>query len=334
VARNPFEIFGLTPDLVGELSEKELFSVLKAMYRSLQKTFHPDSGRKSRRSGDRSAELNLAFEALDLEKNQPSFRRHKKEYLLTRPAAARQSLLALRSQLRSQAQAEERLADGFWNYLARSAAPGESFYEGAGPPPAVTARGVLLGLQDVAVKNNIRHASWMLGSNYKNMEINSEGEIWVRQVGRKTYSLSEDTVLLGCVPKEAVNLLVLLERSPPSRVYKSPAVYDFDPNALPQVSVTNFISPEKFKKHLLFHLRPHLLDRSYLFSLSRGEFLETGLIRLEGVIIRMDPLPSDPAHPAFKGIVHEEDPEAPEVSAAKKSKGRGGTEARGGPQAQ
>jgi hypothetical protein len=293
VPRNPFEIFGLTPGLVGELSEKELFTVLKAMYRSLQKTFHPDTGGKGKQKGsERAVELNLAFEALDLDNNQVSFRKHRKSYLLTHPTVAHRNMMVMRDRLQSQAAKEERLADGFWSYLSQGAADdGGPFQGDAAGPPGLSVRNVLLGLQDVAIKNNVRHASWLLGSNYKNIEIDLAGEIWVRAVGRKSYHHSPDTALLGCVPKDAVNITTLLERCPPSRFYKSPALFDYDPDALPQVSVMNLISPENFKKHLLLHLHPLLLDRSYLFSLHRREFLETGLIRLEGVIIKMEPVP-------------------------------------------
>jgi hypothetical protein len=293
VPRNPFEIFGLTPTLVGELSEKELFQVLKSMYRGLLKAFHPDTGGKRRqKSNERAVELNLAFEALDLEKNQASFRRHRKNYLLSHPSVAHRNMLALRDKLQSQAVREGLLVDGFWSFLAQGAEGDAGSFRDAGPgPPALGIRNVLLGLQDVAIKNNVRHASWLLGSNYKNMEINGLGEIRVRSVGRKDYRHAEGTVLLGCVPKEAANVTMLLERCPPSRVYKSPALFEFDPNALPQVAVMNLISRDNFKRHLLPHLHPLLLERSYLFSLDRQEYHDTGLIRLEGVIIKMDPLP-------------------------------------------
>lgn len=296
--RNPFEVFGLTPSIVGELSEKELFLVLKSLYRSLLKAFHPDTGRKGKKrsNNDRAVELNLAFEALDLEKNQVSFRKHRKSFLLTHPSVVHRNLLALRDRLQAQAHREERLAEGFFSFLAQGAGGDAGPFLGEGPdPPALNVRGVLLGLQDVAIKNNVRHASWLLGSNYKNMEINPQGEIWVRPVGRKEFRHAKGTSLLGCVPKEAVDITVLLERCPPSKIYKSPALFDFEPNALPQVSVMNLISRENFKRHILPHLSPFLLDRAFLFSLDRKEYRRTGLIRLEGVIIRMDPLPVFPA---------------------------------------
>jgi hypothetical protein len=289
--RNPFEIFGLTPTLVGELTERELFEVLKALYRNLQKAFHPDTSRKARskQGRDRAVELNLAFEALNLEKNRSSFRAHRKSYLEKQhPAFARGRALALAERIRAQAEREDRLAQGYLSFVLASA--GSPLPAGDMPWTAAlpAARNVLLGLQDVAIKNNVRHASWLLGSNYKNIEINSEGEMRVRSVGRRSFSEAPSTVLLGCVPKDRVNITPLLERCPPSRIFKCPALTEFDPDALPQVSVLNLISQDNFKKHLLPGLCPVLMESAYLFSVNRREFSASGLISLEGVIIKME----------------------------------------------
>ncbi|MDR2611743.1 MAG: J domain-containing protein [Deltaproteobacteria bacterium] len=292
---NPFEIFGLTPSIVEELSERELFEVLKGLYRNLQKAFHPDTARRRGRSDreggrDRAVELNLAFEALNLDKNRPSFRRHRRSYLQDRhPAHLQKKATELSESLNRQAAREERLAEGYLSFLLAGAGGAQD----AGTAWTVAlpwARNVLLGLQDVAIKNNIRHASWLLGSNYKNIEIDSEGGMRVRAVGRRHFSEARGTVLLGCVPKDAVNITPLLERCPPSRIFKCPALTEFDPDALPQVSVLNLVSQANFKKHLLSSLCPALMESAYLFSVDRREFNASGLIRLEGVIIKMEAL--------------------------------------------
>ncbi|MDR1165427.1 MAG: J domain-containing protein [Deltaproteobacteria bacterium] len=291
LSRNPFEIFGLTQTLVGELSERELFGVLKSLYRGLLKAFHPDTGRDKGAAGpSRAVELNLAFEALNLEKNQTSFRRYRKAYLATHPSRVLQNAALLRDRLQCQLAREERLAEGFFGYLLQ----GVSLEGLAGAePPTLKAKNVLLGLQDVAIKNNVRHASWLLGSNYKNLRIDQDGLIQSRAVGRRGFLALEDTFLLGCVPKSAVSSITpLLERCEPSPIYKCPALSEFDPQALPQVTVKNLISQNNFKKHLLSSLKPILLESSYLFSLNRPEFLALGLIRLEGVIIKLETLPT------------------------------------------
>ncbi|MDR2350796.1 MAG: J domain-containing protein [Deltaproteobacteria bacterium] len=294
--KNPFEIFGLTPGLVGALSEEDLFNVLKGLYRNLQKAFHPDTGKNGGDKSDRKAvELNLAFEELDRDKNLPSFRRHRKNYLLTHPANAFKTALNLRERLRVQTEREEKLADVFFDFLTRGAYPddfreGSAFFPGGHP---ILPRNVLLGLQDVAIKNNLRHVSWLLGSNYKNIEINGDGELRIRAVGKRNFSLSRETTLIGCVPKDAVNITPLLERCPPSRIFKCPALTDYHPEALPQVTVRNFISGDNFKRHVLSSLRPGLMESAYLFSLNRLEYSNNGLIGLEGVIIKMENLEND-----------------------------------------
>lgn len=284
--KNPFEIFGLTPALVRDLSERDLFNVLKSIYRNLQKAFHPDSAKNGKADQRIAVELNLALEELDLDKNQSSFRKHRKNYLLSLPSDAAKNAVILKDRLKTQEAREERLADLFFRFLTSGAEEKDPWLS----PQPLAARNVLLGLQDVAIKNNVRHASWLLGSNYKNIEINGEGEMRTKAVGRTTFSLARNTILLGCVPKDAVNITPLLERCEPSRIFKRPAFTDYDPDALPQVTVRNLISQDKFKKYLLSSLYPSLMESAYLFSLNRPEFRSSGLISLEGVIVKMETL--------------------------------------------
>jgi DnaJ-class molecular chaperone len=114
VTRNPFEVFGITPEMAAELTEKELFGVLKSLYRALLKTFHPDANQSPKRQGDQKAvELNLAFEALNLDRDPASFRRLRKAYLTRRPAAAFKHALLLKNQLNQQLERESDLANNF-----------------------------------------------------------------------------------------------------------------------------------------------------------------------------------------------------------------------------
>ena len=64
--KNPFDVFGLSPEAVSRLGEKDLFALLRSMYRSLQKVYHPDcaTGRGATnevKSNQSATELNLAF---------------------------------------------------------------------------------------------------------------------------------------------------------------------------------------------------------------------------------------------------------------------------------
>jgi hypothetical protein len=291
VPRNPFEVLGLTPELVGELSEKELRVVLKAMYRTLQKTFHPDvsgppRGKDGARSGgDRTVELNIAYETLDFDRDPAAFRSLRKSYLARQPSAAWRNSLLLRDRLEAQLESEDRLAANFFSYVAASAAPE---LEPPAPPRSapLPAKGISLGLLDVAISNNLTQASWLVGSNYKQMVIDPEGRLSVKAVGRGRFSRANFIRLLGCVPVKALELLPLLERTI-SDSFREPPPRSGTP---PKNKVLNLISLDGFKRHVLPLLSPLLLERAYLFSLNKAEFTKSGLVSVEGVIVKLDRL--------------------------------------------
>ncbi|MCL2029719.1 MAG: hypothetical protein FWG97_04810, partial [Deltaproteobacteria bacterium] len=218
--KNPFEIFGLTPEMVGQLSERDLFAVLKAMYRALQKTVHPDvAQRRSRKARDdkRAVELNLAFEAVNLDKNPLAFRRHRKNFVARRPSTAYLRSQTLERALALQTAREERLAQA---YLARLLAGCDwPLARDDRPPAAFPLRDLRLGLLDVAINQNHKTASWTLGSNYKEMNFDAGGCLSVRGVGRARFRRAAYIHLLGAVPATEVELLPLLER-PPARFFK------------------------------------------------------------------------------------------------------------------
>ena len=283
--KNPFEIFGLTPEMVGRLSERDLFAVLKAMYRALQKTVHPDVARRpSKRAGDaeRAVELNLAFEALNLDKAPLAFRRHRKNFVSRRPSTAYLRSQTLERALLVQAAKEERLAQA---YLGRLVA---DYGWGAASeiPAALPLRNIRLGLLDVAINQNLKTASWTLGSNYKEMNFDSGGRLTVRGVGRGRFRSAAYIRLLGAVPDAEIELLPLLER-PPARFFKSPALSAAGESG-PALSVLNRISQDRFKSHVLASLKPEVTERSYLFSLNRPEFEETGCLTLEGLVVKIE----------------------------------------------
>jgi hypothetical protein len=292
VPRNPFEVFGLTPDLVAELSERELHGVLKSMYRALQKTFHPDvvRGRKKKppegeSNESRAVELNLALEALDLDRDPAGFRKMRKLYVARRPAAAYRASLMLREELKNREAREDRLAQNYLDYLALAALPAKETLESPAAAP-LPARGVLLGLSDLAISNNIRQTSWTLGSNYKQISADPEGGISVKHVGRSKFSQANFIHLLGTVGADSLDLVPLLERGP-TRSFKSPA----PEGSRPRVPVINSLSPENFKRHVLPLIKPALVERAYLFSLNNESFHQTGQVTVEGVIIKIDRRP-------------------------------------------
>ncbi|MDR2301820.1 MAG: J domain-containing protein [Deltaproteobacteria bacterium] len=294
--KNPFEVFGLTPELVDELSDKELYGVIKTMYRSLQKTFHPDiTGRRKAkvkadpkgkdRSAERAVELNLAFEALDLERDPASFKRLRKLYASRRPINAYQNSLLLKDQLKAQMAKEDRLAESFLSYMSLNAFNHKGDDNGSVIAP-LPARGINLGLSDVAISNNIRQVSWFLGSNYKHLNIDANGQMSVKPVGRAKFAKANFIHLLGSVPVEELELTPLLERGQ-AQSFKCPALPPGD-SASAKISVLNLLSPENFKRYVLPILRPVLMERSYLFSLNNDIYTTSGLITLEGVIVKIE----------------------------------------------
>ncbi|MDR2935470.1 MAG: J domain-containing protein [Candidatus Adiutrix sp.] len=295
--KNPFEIFGLTPEMVGRLSERDLFAVLKAMYRALQKTVHPDvARRRSRmtRDDERAVELNLAFEAVNLDKDPQAFRRHRKGFVARRPSTAYLRSQTLERALIAQAAREERLAQA---YLGRLVADcGWTGSEPYRPMAALPLRDIRLGLLDVAINQNLKTASWTLGSNYKEMNFDSGGRLSVRGVGRSRFRRAAYIHLLGTVPAAEIELLPLLER-PPARFFKSPALGAGGDSGL-SLSVLNRISQDRFKSHVLVNLKPEVTERSYLFSINRPEFEETGCLTLEGLVVKIEGRAAEPARPA------------------------------------
>jgi hypothetical protein len=271
--------------MVSELSERELFALLKSIYRALQKSFHPDTGQRAE-EGRKAVELNLAFEALDLDKNQPSFRRHRKAYMARRPESAYKSALILKNRLEDQYRSQDLLADVFLAYLAQGAA--WERLESASPPlVSLPAKGVLLGLFDVALNSGLRQASWLLGSNYKQIEIEENGAMSVKNVGRSRFSRSDYIHLIGSVPVEALDLGPLLEK-PPAKSFRGPTPWPSPSGGQPREPVLNLVSRDNFKGRILQHLKPVLAERSYLFSLNKAEYLSSGRISLEGVIIKLE----------------------------------------------
>ena len=293
--KNPFEIFGLTPEMVGRLSERDLFAVLKAMYRALQKAVHPDVTRKrSRRAKDDelAVELNLAFEAVNLDKNPLAFRRHRKSFVARRPSTAYLRSQTLERALVVQAAREERLAQAYLGRLMADHGWTEA-EDDRTPAAAFPLRDVCLGLLDVAINQNLKTASWLLGSNYKEMNFDSGGRLSVRGVGRSRFRRAAYIHLLGTVPATEIELLPLLER-PPARFFKSPAL-SVGGDSSPGLSVLNRISQYRFKSHVLIHLKPEVTERSYLFSLNRPEFEETGCLTLEGLVVKIEGRPAKSA---------------------------------------
>lgn len=293
--KNPFEVLGLTPEIAGRLDENELFSLVKALHRSLQKLYHPDSNRHrgtkvSAKQAARAVELNLAFEKLNLEKDKESFRHYHKLYAGRLKRGLRREVTSLKSDIKEVMEKKASMAEGFMVYLLRDlpwitdngAEPGHML-----PTPS----NVKLGLNDVAINHNIRSASWSLGSNYKEIIFDTLGSMYYRPVGRATPFPVNYIRLLGAIGVDEIDLVSLLDRNRPREgCFKCPALDSRYGINGPPLEVLNTMSVKKFKEHCLPLLRPELTERSYLFSIHRPVFEKKGSIFLEGVVVKISHL--------------------------------------------
>ena len=290
--KNPFEIFGLTPEITDSLGEAELYALVKSLYRALLKVYHPDKGsskstKKAVEDAARAVELNLAFEQVNLEKDCDSFRRYRRLYTARRSKRLRKKIATLEKDLRELREKRNALADGFMKYLL-DGLPWLSEIKDEPGRPRLAPANLKLGLNDVAINQNVRAMSWSLGSNYKEIAFDALGAMFYRPVGRSKPFPVNYIQLLGSIDVTQLDLLPLLDRVPHNGgLFKSPALdsrYGIDGAPL---QVLNSITQEKFQTHCLPLLRPDLKERAYLFSIHRPLFESEGRVSVEGVIVKV-----------------------------------------------
>lgn len=293
--KNPFEVLGLTPEVAHRLEERDLFTLIKTVYRHLSKVYHPDMARarsNSRRLShepERAVELNLAFEALNMDKNKESFRRHRRLYAARANKGLRKKIQELSSEIRAREIGADELGDSFLRHLLSgadwlAAASGQN-----GRRWPLNARGLTLGLNDLAISYNIRALNWELGSNYKEIILDHEGRMFYRPVGRKKPFEVKYIHLLGSVDVEKLEIKPLLNQPPPRPdLCKNPAQDGYHGVDNDRYSVENTISLKKFKKHCLPLLEPAIQERAYLFSVQRPVFEQEENIYIEGVVVKAE----------------------------------------------
>jgi hypothetical protein len=290
--KNPFEIFGLTPEMTDTLGEAELYALVKSLYRALLKVYHPDKGRsksakRALEDAARAVELNLAFEQVNLEKDGDSFRRHRRLYAARRSKGLRKKIAGLERELRELREKRTTLADGFMQYLLDGLPWLDELKDEPGRP-RLAPTNLKLGLNDVAINQNVRAMSWSLGSNYKEIAYDALGGMFYRPVGRSKPFPVNYIQLIGSIDVTQLDLLPLLDRvSTNDRLFKYPALdsrYGIDGAPL---QVLNSITQEKFKTYCLPLLRPDLKERAFLFSIHRPIFESEGRVTVEGVIVKV-----------------------------------------------
>jgi len=271
--KNPFEIFGLSPQIVKELDEEILFKLIKAIYKVFQFTYHPDRGGDSKKA----LEINLAFEKINLEKNPESFRSYRNKYIkrLSR-RTLRTELEELRVQNRKLSFYNELLKEKLWQYLENGFVYLNNSFE--------RHKGLKLRLFDMVTYMNfsgLRNAKKQMF--FKDLIITKK-YVLKRTGYEKYYRKFLNYKYIGCIKREYLEPWFLLERESKEENQK----------------FKNFISKEVFIKECLIYLEPEIKINSYVFFYSPENFQK---IILEGVVIECKEIGEDEVLNIFKNKV-------------------------------
>ncbi|NPA49638.1 MAG: J domain-containing protein [Thermodesulfobacteria bacterium] len=276
--RNPFEILGISPEMVRDLDEGALFSLVKACYRALQRAYHPDLQNGGK---EKAVELNLAFEALDFERNPDSFREYRQAYLrrLSRKTQ-RRTIDELNRKLAILFRQQELLAENFWRHLLEASRAGGPTLFPEKP------RAIKVSLLDLGLKFNTSFTGYARHVAFKEILFDEEGRLYYRFPRRRLFQPVNFITLVGTVSRRRLEIWPLLEKKPTPQSAESglPDLKAFE--------VLNAIQNEVFKRSCLPLLKTELQKDAYLFSLHRkNSFLEP-LVFVEGMILRIEPASS------------------------------------------
>ncbi len=274
--RNPFEVLGISPEMVRDLDEEALFGLVKACYRALQRAYHPDLRNGAK---ERAVELNLAFEALDLERNPESFREHRQAYLrrLCRRTQKR-TIDELTQKVAALLRQQELLTENYWRHLL------EVFRLSEGPtlfpdPPRMKK----ITLLDVGLRFNVSYAGFGRTLAFKEILFDEEGFLYYRFPRRRKFQPVNFITLVGSVPRRRLEIWPLLEKRPTVEAMTSSGLPD-----LKAFEVLNVIKTEIFKKTCLPLLKTDLQENSYLFSLHHRHANLEPYVFVEGMILRIE----------------------------------------------
>jgi hypothetical protein len=281
--KNPFEVLGITPEMARSLGEEDLFRLVKANHRLLQHVYHPDSQRphlrSSRRLQEKAVQINLCYEKLNLEKNPESFSEQRRLYIGRLKGGMRKMVRDLEDQVRLQGRHSKAVRDSFMDYIL------------ANLDHKVTVLGLRncrLGLTDVALGYNFRSSPWNIGKNYKEMEFDDEGNLFLRPPGRSQFAYNSTIRPIGTVAEEAIEPVAVLDKRPlrqenlfgprPPRHYPGDGPFE----------LCNSLSCAAFKQHCLPHLKADVAERRYLFSVHSSPSTDQAQFFCEGMVVKID----------------------------------------------
>lgn len=282
--KNPFEILGITPEMVKKLRDEDLFRLVRSNYRVLQMIYHPDTkaGRRlTQKEKGKSRDINISFESLNFEKNKESFQEHKEQYVKRLYRGLRKLVSQLEGHLKSAEKQGEYMADNFMGFLLHNI----NKHDGMG---LLDLKNICLGLHDVAIGYNLRSSPWVFGKNYKEIAFDREGKMFYKLPGRERFDPINHIKLIGVVGEDNIDPIPLLDKT----AGKAPTLYDslsiqtYGKN-YQRFEVRNTIHKSNFKKYCLPFLSLNVHERSYLFSIRLDGTHGQSHICLEGMIIKI-----------------------------------------------
>ncbi|MFN4196979.1 MAG: DnaJ family molecular chaperone, partial [Caldimicrobium sp.] len=200
---NPFEYFGLTPQLIKELDDGTIFKIVKSIYRTLQMNYHPDRG------GDpkKALELNLVFDLINLEKNPQTFKHYKNAYIqrLSRKNLKKE-LEELQTNLLKLTYINELLKERFWYYIEKG---GEQLH-------TILNQGLALKIKLLDVVSQINFGNFVTFKNKKRFfkEIILGPNYLLKKTGdTKKYQVFKKFKIIGGVKRGHITPWYLLERN-------------------------------------------------------------------------------------------------------------------------
>ncbi len=260
IKKNPFEIFGITPKFAKELKDEILFKIIKGIYRTLQLYYHPDRG------GDpkKALELNLAFEALNYEKNPQAFSNFKKAYIqrLSRKTLKKE-LEELENTHRKLLYLNELLKERFWHFLEKG---GDFFKE-------MFNRGFLLKVKLLDIVSHINFSDYISFKKkkhfFKEIIFSNEDFVLKKGVSQDKYYKIRNYKYLGTIKREYFEPWNFLERSLRDEKF----------------FLRDYLNKDTFIRELLIFLQPEIKNDSYLFYYNP---LEPQRVYLEGLVLKCE----------------------------------------------
>jgi hypothetical protein len=260
--RNPFQILGLSPDALKGRKDDEIQELVNAMYRTLQKFYHPEGTRPNE---EKYRELVDVRDVLDIVKNREGFLVAKKSFLNAVPY--RKKVEEMESRI---AEAENLLARSSGRVVEHVMRSIFAHVKSEENPRDITSlRCVTIELADVvAHMNRGFDRSFESKKTMNILELDSEGRVTRIMNGEKVKQ--PETILIGCVSHEDQPLFkaVYYDLMKQSRVNLAIESGSISPKRGGEKIPVRRSCPLDEAMKFMPLLRPFLSKYSYLFSAS------------------------------------------------------------------